>query len=82
LIFINTDMAKDKLPHISLQLDVAMFASLDLDIDFVHLTENSAINLYFDINVAEAAKVNFTHNSINQNNSKLITTAKYLIYLV
>ncbi|NDU51604.1 Fe-S cluster assembly protein SufD, partial [Francisella tularensis subsp. holarctica] len=62
-------------------LDVDMFASLDLDIDFVNLTENSAINLYFDINVAEAAKVNFTNNSNNPNNSKLITTANYLINL-
>lgn len=81
LIFINTDMAKDKLTNISLKLDVDMFASLDLDIDFVNLTENSAINLYFDINVAEAAKVNFTNNSNNPNNSKLITTANYLINL-
>ncbi|ACD30900.1 Fe-S cluster assembly protein SufD [Francisella tularensis] len=81
LIFINTDMAKNKLTNISLKLDVDMFASLDLDIDFVNLTENSAINLYFDINVAEAAKVNFTNNSNNPNNSKLITTANYLINL-
>ncbi|MDE4967614.1 Fe-S cluster assembly protein SufD, partial [Francisella tularensis subsp. holarctica] len=40
LIFINTYMAKDKLTNISLNLDVDMFASLDLDIDFVNLTEN------------------------------------------
>ncbi|MDE5039610.1 Fe-S cluster assembly protein SufD, partial [Francisella tularensis subsp. holarctica] len=46
-----------------------------------NLTENSAINLYCDINVAAAAQVNFTNNSNNPNNSKLITTANYLITL-
>ena len=81
LIFINTDMAKNKLTNISLKLDVNMFASLDLDIDFVNLTENSAINLFLDINIAEAAKVNFTNNANNPNNTKLITTANYLINL-
>ncbi|MDE4942612.1 Fe-S cluster assembly protein SufD, partial [Francisella tularensis subsp. holarctica] len=75
------DMAKDKLTNISLKLDVDMFARRDLDIDFVNLTENSAFNLYFDINVAEAAKVNFTNNSNNPYNSKLITTANYLLNL-
>lgn len=39
LIFINTDMAKNKLTNISLKLDVDIFANLDLDIDFVSLTE-------------------------------------------
>ncbi|ORM38621.1 Fe-S cluster assembly protein SufD [Francisella endosymbiont of Ornithodoros moubata] len=81
LIFINTDMAKNKLTNISLKLDVNMFASLNLDINFVNLTENSAINLFLDINIAEAAKVNFTNNANNPNNTKLITTANYLINL-
>ncbi|AEI36284.1 Fe-S cluster assembly protein SufD [Francisella salina] len=81
LIFINTDMAKDKLTNISLKLDVDMFANLDLDIDFVSLTENSAINLFLDINIAESAKVNFTNNADNPNNTQLITTANYLINL-
>lgn len=81
LIFINTDMAKDKLTNISLKLDVDMFASLDLDIDFVNLTESSAINLYLDINVAESAKINFTNNADNPNNTNLITTANYLVNL-
>lgn len=81
LIFINTDMAKNKLTNISLKLDVDMFANLDLDIDFVSLTENSAINLFLDVNVAESAKVNFTNNADNPNNTQLITTANYLINL-
>lgn len=81
LIFINTDMAKNKLTNISLKLDVNMFASLNLDINFVNLTENSAINLFLDINIAEAAKVNFTNNANNPNNTKLITTVNYLINL-
>ncbi|AIT08709.1 Fe-S cluster assembly protein SufD [Candidatus Francisella endociliophora] len=81
LIFINTDMAKDKLTNISLKLDVDMFASLDLDVDFVNLTESSAINLYLDINVAESAKINFTNNADNPNNTNLITTANYLVNL-
>lgn len=81
LIFINTDMAKDKLTNVSLKLDVDMFASLDLDIDFVNLTENSAINLFLDINVGESAKINFTNNADNPNNTKLVTTANYLVNL-
>ncbi|ASG67969.1 Fe-S cluster assembly protein SufD [Francisella halioticida] len=81
LIFINTEMAKNKLTNVSLKLDVDMFASLDLDIDFVNLTEESAINLFLDIKVAESAKVNFTNNSNNSNNTKLVTTANYLVNL-
>lgn len=81
LIFINTDMAKDKLTNVSLKLDVEMFASLDLDVDFVNLAENSAINLFLDINVGESAKINFTNNADNPNNTKLITTANYLVNL-
>ncbi|MED7789505.1 Fe-S cluster assembly protein SufD [Francisella sp. 19X1-34] len=81
LIFINTEMAKNKLTNISLKLDVDMFANLDLDIDFVNLTEESAINLYLDVKVAESAKVNFTNNADNANNTQLFTTANYLINL-
>lgn len=81
LIFINTEMAKNKLSNVSLKLDVGMFANLDLDIDFVNLTEESAINLFLDIKVAESAKVNFTNNADNANNTKLFTTANYLINL-
>lgn len=81
LIFINTEMAKNKLSNVSLKLDVDMFANLDLDIDFVNLTEESAINLFLDVKVAESAKVNFTNNADNANNTKLFTTANYLINL-
>ncbi|MED7818458.1 MULTISPECIES: Fe-S cluster assembly protein SufD [unclassified Francisella] len=81
LIFINTEMAKNKLTNISLKLDVDMFASLDLDVDFVNLTEESAINLFLDIKVAESAKINFTNNADNSNNTKLFTTANYLVNL-
>ncbi|WP_150466308.1 Fe-S cluster assembly protein SufD [Francisella sp. SYW-9] len=81
LIFINTEMAKNKLTNVSLKLDVDMFANLDLDIDFVNLTEESAINLFLDVKVAESAKVNFTNNADNANNTQLFTTANYLINL-
>lgn len=81
LIFINTENAKHKLTNIALKLNVDMFASLDLDVDFVNLTDETAINLFLDVDVAESAKVNFTNCADNENNAKLITTANYLVNL-
>ncbi|MBK2043562.1 Fe-S cluster assembly protein SufD, partial [Allofrancisella guangzhouensis] len=57
LIFINTENAKGKLTNISLKLKVGIFANLNLDIDFVNLTSNSAINLFLDMDLAESAKI-------------------------
>lgn len=81
LIFINTENAKNKLTNIALKLNVGMFACLDLDVDFVNLAEDSAINFFLDVDVAESAKVNFTNCADNDNNSGLITTANYLVNL-
>ncbi|QIV96049.1 Fe-S cluster assembly protein SufD [Allofrancisella inopinata] len=81
LIFINTENAKGKLTNIALKLQVDIFANLDLDIDFVNLTSNSATNLFLDIELAESAKVNFTNNADNSNNIALLTTANYLVNL-
>ena len=81
LIFVNTPNAKNKLTNVALKLNVEMFASLDLDVDFVNLTDESAMNVFLDIDVAESAKVNFTNNADNPNNIKLLTTANYLVNL-
>ena len=81
LIFVNTSNAKNKLTNVALKLNVEMFASLDLDVDFVNLTDESAMNVFLDIDVAESAKVNFTNNADNPNNIKLLTTANYLVNL-
>ena len=81
LIFVNTPNAKNKLTNIALKLNVEMFASLDLDVDFVNLTDESAMNVFLDIDVAESAKVNFTNNADNPNNVKLLATANYLVNL-
>ena len=81
LIFVNTPNAKNKLTNVALKLNVEMFASLDLDVDFVNLTDESAMNVFLDVDVAESAKVNFTNNADNPNNIKLLTTANYLVNL-
>lgn len=81
LIFVNTPNAKNKLTNVALKLNIEMFASLDLDVDFVNLTDESAMNVFLDVDVAESAKVNFTNNADNLNNVKLLTTANYLINL-
>ena len=81
LIFVNTPNAKNKLTNVSLKLNIEMFANLDLDVDFVNLTDESAMNVFLDIDVAESAKVNFTNNADNPNNIKLLTTANYLVNL-
>ncbi|KEI35806.1 iron-sulfur cluster assembly protein SufD [Francisella sp. W12-1067] len=81
LIFINTENAKGKLTNIALKLKIDIFASLNLDIDFVNLTSNSATNLFLDIELAESARVNFTNNADNSNNIELLTTANYLVNL-
>ncbi len=81
LRFVNTPNAKNKLTNVALKLNVEMFVSLDLDVDFVNLTDESALNVFLDVSVAESAKVNFTNNADNPNNIKLITTANYLVNL-
>jgi len=81
LIFVNTPNAKNKLTNVALKLNVEMFASLDLDVDFVNLTDESAMNVFLDVDIAESAKVNFTNNADNPNNIKLLTTANYLVSL-
>ncbi|QIV94528.1 Fe-S cluster assembly protein SufD [Allofrancisella frigidaquae] len=81
LIFINTENAKGKLTNIALKLKIDIFASLNLDIDFVNLTSNSATNLFLDIELAESARVNFTNNADNSNNIEFLTTANYLVNL-
>ena len=52
-----------------------------MDIDFVNLTDDSATNLFLDVDVAESASVNFTNNADNPNNKKLLTTVNYLVNL-
>ncbi|MFT4693458.1 MAG: Fe-S cluster assembly protein SufD [Francisella sp.] len=81
LIFVNTPNAKNKLTNIALKLNIESFASLDLDMDFVNLTDESAMNVFLDIDVAESAKVNFTNNADNPNSINLLTTANYLVNL-
>ena len=81
LILVNTPNAKNKLTNIALKLNIESFASIDLDMDFVNLTDESAMNVFLDIDVAESAKVNFTNNADNPNSINLLTTANYLINL-
>ena len=81
LILVNTPNAKNKLTNIALKLNIESFASLDLDMDFVNLTDESAMNVFLDIDVAESAKVNFTNNADNPNSINLLTTANYLVNL-
>lgn len=81
LIFINTDNAQGKLTNIAMKLSVDMFACVDLDIDFVNLSENTSMNLFLDIDIAESGQINLVNNSDNPNNENLLVTSSYLINL-
>ena len=81
LIFVNTPNAKNKLTNVALKLNIEMFVSFDLDVDFINLKDGSAMNIFLDIDVAKSAKVNFTNNAANPNNTKLLITANYLVNL-
>ena len=57
ICFINAEIATHKLSNVSLKLDVDMFANLALDIDFVNLTEESAINFFLNIKLLNLLKL-------------------------
>jgi Fe-S cluster assembly protein SufD len=81
LIFINTDNATSKLTNVAMKINVDMFSSVNLDVDFVNLSENTSMNLFLDIDMAESSELNFVHNSDNPNNTKMLVTANYLVSL-